>query len=520
MRRTLYLAFAALVSLAVAIAAGPARDAPRAATPTWLLEEEAYALVRFDATSPDTESLARAVANILPIVTREYAGGVAQLKAFVAAFKAAGGTEAILAFATPELPQASALFVPLKTPGEDEALTKLLKNVVPNGWQIEQRKDGLVAGTAKTLDRLRQSKGANRPDLEAALAAADSAPLQAWLFLGDDHRRVIREVAAAAPGLGLLPLPALASQWRGAAVSLGADPKAALKLRIQAVDAAAATQLAAGIRSGLDSLGRLVLFGETRPLAEVLPDEFKTAHNALTPAVAGDQITLTISDPATLKVIARVASAVEEQFGPLSQSVSGANMKRILVAMHRYAVSHDNRFPATAIRAKDGTPLLSWRVAILPFLGEDELYREFRLNEPWDSDHNKKLIGKMPALYRSPMIEGQKPGLTTYLVPVGQEAAFTGGPQGRLQSNEFSDGLSNTILLLDVADDRAVPWTKPEDLTVDPNDPMKGLLGHYLGYCLVGMADGTVHRVAKSISKATLRSAFTPSGAETLGPDW
>ena len=77
------------------------------------------------------------------------------------------------------------------------------------------------------------------------------------------------------------------------------------------------------------------------------------------------------------------------------------NLKQIGLAMHNYHDVHRTLPPAYHADASD-RPLLSWRVLILPYLEQDALYREFHLNEPWDSDHNKKLIERIPAVYQSP----------------------------------------------------------------------------------------------------------------------
>ena len=89
---------------------------------------------------------------------------------------------------------------------------------------------------------------------------------------------------------------------------------------------------------------------------------------------------------------------------------------------------HDanKHFPAAAIRSKDGKPLLSWRVALLPMMEHEKLYDQFHLDEPWDSEHNKKLIDKMPAMYRSPKSRLKAPGMTNYVVPVGPGTVFEG----------------------------------------------------------------------------------------------
>ena len=74
---------------------------------------------------------------------------------------------------------------------------------------------------------------------------------------------------------------------------------------------------------------------------------------------------------------------------------------KIGVELHRYHDAHGKKLPASAIRDRAGKPLLSWRVALLPHLGQDALYKQFKLDEPWDSEHNRKLIPRMPAVFNS-----------------------------------------------------------------------------------------------------------------------
>jgi hypothetical protein len=125
------------------------------------------------------------------------------------------------------------------------------------------------------------------------------------------------------------------------------------------------------------------------------------------------------------------------------------------------------RLPAGANFDRQGKPLLSWRVHLLPF-----------------------------------------------------DAAFKGGAARPRMPADFPDGTSNTILIVEADDAHAVPWTKPEDLKFDADHPNRGLGGHFCDGFLVGLADGSVYLVGRAVSKTTLQRAFNPADGQVLGPDW
>src|SRR5829696_8812925 len=82
---------------------------------------------------------------------------------------------------------------------------------------------------------------------------------------------------------------------------------------------------------------------------------------------------------------------------PEQRKATANNLRFIGLAFHNY---HDvNGALPSNLKTKDGKPGLIWRVAILPYIQEDELYKQFKLNEPWDSEHNAKLIDRMPKWY-------------------------------------------------------------------------------------------------------------------------
>src|SRR6516165_5495577 len=104
--------------------------------------------------------------------------------------------------------------------------------------------------------------------------------------------------------------------------------------------------------------------------------------------------------------------------------------------------------------------MLSWRVMILPYIEQQNLYNQFHLNEPWDSEHNKKLLARMPVVYASPQDDRAVKEHSTYYQGFYGKSAFFEGKQGVRYPAAFTDGTSNTIMVVEAS--KAVPWTKPE----------------------------------------------------------
>jgi beta-lactamase regulating signal transducer with metallopeptidase domain len=193
-----------------------------------------------------------------------------------------------------------------------------------------------------------------------------------------------------------------------------------------------------------------------------------------------------------------------------SEKESLTNMKRIALAIMNYQMAHKT-LPPQAICDATGRPLLSWRVAILPYLEEAELYNEFRRDEPWDSEHNRKLIARMPAALRNSMLK--EPGKTNYLAVVGSECAFNGSPKG-LGFASIPDGTSNTIEVVEANPDQAVEWTRPQDWNFDRNNPLKGLGAAWPDGWHAAYVDGHIKKFTRDAPPDTVGIAFTRRGGE------
>jgi len=191
------------------------------------------------------------------------------------------------------------------------------------------------------------------------------------------------------------------------------------------------------------------------------------------------------------------------------------NLKQIGLAFHNH---HDvyNSFGAANGSTPDGRKAgLSWRVHLLPFLEHSRLYDQFKLDEPWDSEHNKKLIAKMPDVFKVKGLE--EPGKTSIHVLTGKSRPFGDGTTA-FAINDCIDGTSNTILAIQAGTDTAAIWTKPGGLECDLKNPIKAL-GTLGDRFLALFADGSVHDLSKDLDSAILRALMTNAGREVIGYD-
>ena len=189
------------------------------------------------------------------------------------------------------------------------------------------------------------------------------------------------------------------------------------------------------------------------------------------------------------------------------------NLKQIALAFHNYESVHGH-LPAD-ITDNEGRPLLSWRVAILPYLEQQHIYKQFNLDEPWDSAHNKKLLATMPPTYhvnpeaeRGPgaFEEGQprEPGDRRIVKKVENRTYYQGFSgkgtlfeRGRpLKFPDITDGTSNTILIVEAGS--PIPWTKPEDVPYSANKPIP-TLGVFPELIHAAFADGSVHSIRQKV---------------------
>jgi prepilin-type processing-associated H-X9-DG protein len=208
--------------------------------------------------------------------------------------------------------------------------------------------------------------------------------------------------------------------------------------------------------------------------------------------------------------------AVQKTRQAAARAQSTNNLKQIVLAMHNYLASNNDKFPDD-IRDADGKALLSWRVAILPYLEQNALYQQFHLDESWDSPHNKALLATMPKLYEAPGDIGDaQTGYTFYQAIRGEGAIFDNEKAATIA--EISDGTSNTIIAVEAGE--PVPWTKPADVEFDPEKDVPTLGGfNWDGGFNAAFADGSVRFLRSAIDMMTLKALISRSGGEVVSSD-
>lgn len=177
-----------------------------------------------------------------------------------------------------------------------------------------------------------------------------------------------------------------------------------------------------------------------------------------------------------------------------------------------YQIDHGT-YPPSYIADANGKPLLSWRVHILPLIGEQKLYDRIHLDEPWNSEHNRTLWSEMPEEFRSETCGDAS--RTPYCLIVGPDALKPDQTDFCTDMLKYSDTLSLA--------ERATPmiWMEPTDITTA--DAMRGVnvcdtgigSSHPGGACAITY-NGNQLFLPDKIDLKTLRNAIVFNHKSTL----
>ena len=501
------LCLAAIVGLA------PSPDLAPAADPIEAIADDGVLLVgRLDLTRLDLLRTAKSLVGEAAIAPPVEAT-VAAADRWIASLKAAGVQQVNVLVDLADMPGYPVLAIPLAG-ADTKALGKLLLGGapgVPLRWPVTAIDRGFFfAGSPAALARI----GANttpRPGVGEALAAGGDAPIRLAIVPGRPALRLIEETLPTLPdSLGGGPIEPITRGMRWAAIGLAIDPKPVVRAVVRGTDPEATIALA--------KVGRSVVAGvidaarKENPAIAPLAD----ALAAIPARIDGSEIRVEADlGPA----VALITVPVEQARQEAGRSVSVNNLKQIGLALHNYHSTFDS-FPPAYTTSKEGKPLLSWRVLILPYLEAKPLYDQFHLDEPWDGPHNKPLLDRMPETFRSggPSSLAAITGQTSMLAPSGPGTMFPGAKAIRL--NDVTDGTSNSIMVVETNAGTTVPWTAPEDWTALPEPKFDALRGRYsTGTFVVLFGDGSVRSLPKGLSVELLKKILSISGGEVVSAD-
>ena len=398
---------------------------------------------------------------------------------------------------------------------EDHDANRTLKSLrlslgllaIPN-FEMEVWNNMVLGGTPEQIAQAKTKPTADRPDFENSWQKFGGRDAGLMIFGNPDIRRVVRELwpQLDAPFENITgKLIADSLNNGGLTIDLPADPKA--KVVLQTADSDSANTFCGALRE----LKKMAISSDSEYSAMVPPAGI-AALSAIIPEVSGNDVVLDLGPILNDEV--QLTRLLEPLFKGRRQDQQQNKMRQIALAMLN-SESAKRSFPAYAIFDADEKPLLSWRVQILPYLEQKELYEKFKLDQPWDSPHNIELVNQMPPIFADPSLdleELNRAGKTRFAVPFGESCIFS-GTQGTT-FGQISDGTSNTIAVVNVTPDAAVIWTKPVDWNVDLEDPKKSLFDDLHPTAHIARSDGSSEVLSSSISAETLKGLITIDGGE------
>ena len=388
------------------------------------------------------------------------------------------------------------IVIPTPNPKAVALLLKAINPAAATEQVFEEEGDFLIGTTKQAVSHLRDRTGDVVPQLLDAMAAVDGphgivlagpdnlAANVAGMMLafastqGEAYMKIAVEMAAHVSSI----------QWVALSTEL---PPTSGRLRIEMKSADAANQFVESVNT----------LSSSQPEIDATPLQVTAVEKSV-------QLTTTSVEDTLNKL-----ETLRKLLGAEPASDAPNSMKNLALAMHNF---HDTMgaFPAQSLVDQQGKRLLSWRVMVLPYLDQYALYQEFHLDEPWDSEHNRTLIEKMPAVFRSAG-GNAKPGTTRFVAPLTKRSTMGRvGPSVRIQ--DITDGTSNTIWLVQVDESHAVIWTKPDDLMIDEKDPIGSTIGPETKGFWTSLADGSVRFLSRDIDATTLMNLFSIDGGEVI----
>jgi|GEM_PF-6668612 len=209
------------------------------------------------------------------------------------------------------------------------------------------------------------------------------------------------------------------------------------------------------------------------------------------------------------EVITQIKVAVAEAKSAVMLGNRRSQLKQIATGLLLHADRNEEHFPHNIVSA-DGKPLMSWRVELLPVMEHQSIYSQLRRDEPWDSPHNAALLKQVdPRLFASN--PDTPDGYADIQAVIGPDFGFSPAdkdhPNG-VSIAQVTDGMTYSVMAVEVAPEKAVPWAKPDDYVWDTGKPTEGLGAKDEPYFLAVFGDASSKAISKQESADTLKAAF------------
>jgi prepilin-type processing-associated H-X9-DG protein len=227
-------------------------------------------------------------------------------------------------------------------------------------------------------------------------------------------------------------------------------------------------------------------------------------------------------------MIALLLPAVQAAREAARRMACSNRLKQLGLAMHNYHDVH-RRFPPAAGPRTDGEADVSWRVALLPFCEQRALYDKYDFSQPWDSEQNLKLAEAIPATFLCPSspirfktVKGHKIPCANYVMVSGEQT-ISGRAGSGTRFRDIKDGMSNTLMLVEMVGDDCPAWTEPVDLSFEAaargvNVKGQTSIGSYHpGGANAVFCDGSTRFLADTIAPDVLKALLTFAGGERTG---
>ncbi len=465
-----------------------------------IIEPSTICMLRIDLERLDLPSVRKALQEQLPELIPDQAsnGVMALVGGAIASLKTAGARELYFTLSSIEfLSGKAAVIVPTLDPEKLAEQVQALVGILPPayGYSVHKTTDMVIACTEPVWQRLRPAATAEHPAHARDVVVKPSSHVALTVSIRDDLRASVAKLLPAQLPKDFpvqLQPQQLMRDIRSLRWDFTSGKQMTMELTFECTDA----DVAKNVQSQWMSLAEQ--FNIELPPPQLLDGKVLTSLN-----------------PVEMK---RLTQRFTTQFaGQAGWSQQSNNLKQIGLGFHQFYQQYDG-FPPRMTVTRGGTPLLSWRVHLLPFIGAQQLYDKFHLDEPWSSTHNQQLVSQMPRAYQNLVGPPLAAGLTCVQVPL-LEGSFWNGTENRWMTFlDVHDGTSNTICYVIAPNDKAVVWTQPEDLQLKPNDVRASLFGDR-EKMQIAFFDTSVHSVPADVSDETIRAWLTASGGESGVPN-